>query len=235
MYHKVEKRDTGKESDGFRQQLLPSTSTDLATSKVLNETTKKVRINVPNQIPKQQQKLTVVQNNMKKKLTPQIMQKYTSHQAGQDKRKTEGAEGPTQAEPELQKYFKSLISSDKLKRRAALFDSFVVVGMQQEDMKAQSFQPKIVDWYPREVFTDGQPTLEHLYVQSLPSVCFMDDLTASNSLPCEAISGSISWDQFWVDRQNSFSKLLHYTITQGTGDKKYMTSLVFKELLVKGR
>lgn len=31
---------------------------------------KKVRINVPNQIPKQTAKLTVVQNTMKKKLTP---------------------------------------------------------------------------------------------------------------------------------------------------------------------
>ena len=209
----MEKRETGKEPEGLKQHLIPSTSTDLATSKGMNETTKKVRINVPNQIPKQQQKLTVVQNNMKKKLTPQIMQKYTSHQSGQDKRKTEGTEGSSNAEPDLQKYFKKLISSDKLKRRAALFDSFVVVGMQHEDMQAQSCQPKIVDWYPREVFQDGQPTLEHLYVQSLPSVCFMDDLTASNTLPCEAITGSISWDQFWVDKQNSFSKLLHYTIT----------------------
>lgn len=78
-------RETFVDEVGQKAQQASNRNTQVHTihsSNVLDHNENKtVRINVPKQIPKQTAKLTVVQNTMKKKLTPQIVQKYKTIQS----------------------------------------------------------------------------------------------------------------------------------------------------------
>lgn len=88
--------------------------------------------------------------------------------------------------------------------------------------------------YPPSVYTKNkQISEEYLYLQSVQSVCFMEELTPENKVQVKWVSGPVSEGDLQVTKQSKPAgkwKLLHYTITDGVGNKRYLSSLIFNEV-----
>lgn len=117
-------------------------------------------------------KMTVVQNNMKKKLTPQITQKYKSIQQMDLKlNKLKSNENEEQISPKSLKFFRELVNTQKLQARTNLLHSFSIVGVDKDwflendpTSEPEEAPPSILHYYPESIYKNKQVTEDYLYL-----------------------------------------------------------------------
>lgn len=162
--------------------------------------------------------------------------------------------GPVISE-ESQAFIKKMVKSKKMQHREPLLHSFAIAGLtntqvheyltnaelanagsslEVSEPQIDYLSPQLLECYPHSIYNmNKQINEEYLYLQSVQSVCFMEELTPENKVVIKLISGPIAEADILVARQGkqlARYKMLHYTITDGAGNKRYLSSLIFNEI-----
>ena len=105
---------------------------------------------------------------------------------------------------------------------------FCIFGLDPKELGEEGpyefFEPKLIDYYP----DINEKREEFSYVYSLQGICFMDDFTEyGNKLPMEVYDRDVQKLRL---TKNKYTRIVDYTLTQASGDKKYLTAVIFKDL-----
>lgn len=141
----------------------------------------------------------------------------------------------------------------KLKSRHQLLHSFAIVGLDKDKVIEQSTgltadshsvtveaesQPQVLDHYPGSIFDKQKQQVlveDYLYLQQIQSVCFMNELSDNNKLFIKCVKGPIKDTDVHANKPGNGEpySMLNYVITDGIGNKKYLTALIYNEVYIK--
>jgi len=83
---------------------------------------------------------------------------------------------------------------------------------------------------------EQRPTLDYLYVQSLQSICFADEMLPENKLSFKEVplnsSNNLSLKDLNV-ASGQLCRLVNYTITDGAGNMKFLSASIYNDLLIE--
>lgn len=69
-----------------------------------------------------------------------------------------------------------------------------------------------------------------MYLQQIQNICFAQELEQNKKLFYSFVESEITQELLFLKPMKNLTKTLNYTITEGSGEKKYLTAIIYNDL-----